>query len=288
MLFKRGGVRGGNGAPSQRHNGFLPLAEGVAIQRDAQREGFPPLAHSRDGFLPLTEDVAIHRVVQGAGRTGGTSACAAARHWRDVTERRAVETEQAAGASKEAARPIRDAGPEPPPQAVARPEALLQDAEATARFRAAQAMGEGGSKAALWQSTVSQLKAGLRARIIWGSRRFSAKVIGAGGPEAVLQAVGELKSRLQDEDANVRTSAAKAVGKGGPETALQAVGELKALLRDDGAGVREWAAEAIGKGGPEAVLQAGGELKDLLKDKDAAVRSQVEATFSSFGAMIEG
>ncbi|CAK0867707.1 unnamed protein product, partial [Prorocentrum cordatum] len=236
MLFKRGGVRGGNGAPSQRHNGFLPLAEGVAIQRDAQREGFPPLAHSRDGFLPLTEDVAIHRVVQGAGRTGGTSACAAARHWRDVTERRAVETEQAAGASKEAARPIRDAGPEPPPQAVARPEALLQDAEATARFRAAQAMGEGGSKAALWQSTVSQLKAGLRARIIWGSRRFSAKVIGAGGPEAVLQAAGEMKARLQDEDARIRICAAQANRGGGARGGTPGWGRAEGPAERQGCG----------------------------------------------------
>jgi len=77
---------------------------------------------------------------------------------------------------------------------------------------------------------------------------------------------------LHDEAAAVRENAAWAIDEGGPEAVLQALPELKHLLQDAVASVRGSATLAIWGGGPEAVRYALPELKHLMQDKWVFIR----------------
>ncbi|CAK0848337.1 unnamed protein product [Prorocentrum cordatum] len=150
-----------------------------------------------------------------------------------------------------------------------------------ARVESEYAIGLGGPEAVL--QAMNELKPLLQdkeAKV----RRYAAGAVGKGGPEAVHQVMDELRALLQDESAGVRQRAGGAIGRGGPEAVLQAVGELKELLQETSSRVRQWAAWTIGKGGPEAVFRAREELEVLLDDPEGAIRESAARSLSHGGA----
>ncbi len=98
-------------------------------------------------------------------------------------------------------------------------------------------------------------------------RMFSAKALGAIGPDVAKTAIPGLTKALEDEDKNVSEAAAEALGKMGPA----AVSVMIDNLRKKDVYARRLAAESLGKMGAEA-KSAVSTLTDVTKDRDKETR----------------
>ncbi len=191
-------------------------------------------------------------------------------------------------------------------------ELLQKDANAEARWKAADLLGRLGPEARQTPPALSSLSSALKdanpqVRAVAATALAS---VGPAGSEAIpaLQemlstqdclpalralalygsdaapAIGKIVVLLQQEgDSEIRWNAANTLGKMGP-AAKKAVPKLVAAMKDPEPLVREHAAEALGEIGPDA-KDAIPALTQALKDSDARVRRDAVRSLGQMGPL---